>query len=80
MKTSKNLFLFVEFSFCFFSFLLYMFVLFQFLLFFFLFKIVFVIVVCLSPFIRAYFFSQKKIMNDFFIIIQAMCGFVSECL
>ena len=37
----------------------FVFFIFQFLFVFCLFKIVFVIVVCLSPFIRAYFFSQK---------------------
>ena len=79
MKTSKNLFLFVEFSLCLFFWFLYV-CSFQILFVFCLFKIVFVIVVCLSPFIRAYFFSQKNFFEWFFMIIQAMCGFVSGCL
>lgn len=69
------------FVFSFFFFLLYVCFLFNFCLSFVFFKIVFVIVVCLSPFIRAYFFSQKKIyLNDFlWLFRQCVVLWVGVC-
>ena len=85
MKTMKNLFLicwilFLFLFFCFFVcfFFLYSFlcfVSFEFLLFLFLFKIVFVIVVCLSPFVRAYFFHK----HFFWMIFYDYSGNVWFC-